>query len=185
MEIYVNNTAMIAKILFSEQELQKKVKELAQKINQDYGTKNTLTILVVLHGALIFGSDLIRNLEMPTALETVRLKSYQGTSNTGSLTLVTPLPQNLEGKHVLVVEDIVDTGQSLSFLKQELEKTQAASVKLCTLLDKPQEVRQSLLQPDYTAFQIGKNFVIGYGLDLDGKFRNLPYIAELIPKKSH
>ena len=115
---------------------------------------------------------------MPTEIETVRIKSYQGTSSSGTVTLVTPLPTSLENKHVLVIEDIVDTGRSIDFLLKELKNTKALSVKICSLLDKP-EAHEFPIQANYIGFTIQKTFVIGYGLDLNGKYRNLPYIANL------
>ena len=116
MQINVDGTLMNVGVLFSEIDIRERTKVIAQQINQDYGTKETLVVLIVLHGALIFGSDLVRNLEMPTEIETIRIKSYEGTSSTGNVTLVTPLPSSLDGKHVLVIEDIVDTGRSIDFL---------------------------------------------------------------------
>lgn len=178
MQINVGGTLMNVGILFSEIDIRERIKIIAQQINQDYGTKDTLVVLIVLHGALIFGADLVRNLEMPTEIETVRLKSYEGTSSTGKVQLVTPLPNHLAGKHVLVVEDIVDTGKSIDFLLKELQKAEATSVKICTLLDKP-EAHEFPIKADYVGFKIAKNFVIGYGLDLDGKYRSLPHIANL------
>ena len=178
MQINVDGTLMNVGVLFSEIDIRERTKVIAQQINQDYGTKETLVVLIVLHGALIFGSDLVRNLEMPTEIETIRIKSYEGTSSTGNVTLVTPLPSSLDGKHVLVIEDIVDTGRSIDFLLKELQKTKTLSVKICSLLDKP-EAHEFPVKANYIGFTIQKNFVIGYGLDLNGKFRNLPYIANL------
>ncbi|WP_186645323.1 hypoxanthine phosphoribosyltransferase [Fluviispira vulneris] len=179
MQIQVNNTLMNVKVLFSESDIRERIKQLSEQINHDYGTENTLVILIVLHGALIFASDLVRNLAMPTEIETVRIKSYEGTTSTGNINLVTPLPKDLEGKHILVIEDIVDTGRSINFLLNELQKSNTKSIKVCSLLDKP-EAHEYPLKADYIGFQIAKNFVIGYGLDLDGKYRNLPYVADLI-----
>lgn len=174
----MSGTVMNVKILFSENDIRERTKKIAQQINNDYGNKETLVILIVLHGALIFAADLVRNLEMPTEIETVRIKSYEGMTSTGEIKFVTPLPKDLAGKHVLVVEDIVDTGRSIDFLKKELQKTHATSIKFCTLLDKP-EAHAFNISTDYVGFNIGKNFVIGYGLDLDGQYRNLPYVADL------
>lgn len=178
MQIHVNGTLMNVGVLFSEQDIKERTKKIAEQINHDYGNKETLVVLIVLHGAILFGADLVRNLEMPTEIETVRIKSYQGTSSSGTVTLVTPLPTSLENKHVLVIEDIVDTGRSIDFLLKELKNTKALSVKICSLLDKP-EAHEFPIQANYIGFTIQKNFVIGYGLDLNGKYRNLPYIANL------
>lgn len=178
MQINVDGTLMNVGVLFSEIDIRDRTKILAHQINHDYGTKETLVVLIVLHGALIFGADLVRNLEMPTEIETIRIKSYEGTTNTGKIKLVTPIPTSLKGKHILIVEDIVDTGRSIDFLLKELQKVEAASIKVCALLDKP-EAHEFPVKADYIGFNILKNFVIGYGLDLNGKFRNLPYIANL------
>lgn len=178
MQINVDGTLMNVSVLFSERDIRERTKIIAQQINRDYGINDTLVILIVLHGALIFGADLVRNLEMPTEIETIRIKSYEGTSSTGKVNLITPLPSTLAGKHVLVVEDIVDTGRSIHFLLKELQKTEAISIKVCSLLDKP-EAHEFPIKADYIGFNILKNFVIGYGLDLNSKYRNLPYIANL------
>ncbi|WP_233231124.1 hypoxanthine phosphoribosyltransferase [Silvanigrella aquatica] len=178
MQINVNNNLMNVGVLFSELDIKERTKIIAQQINKDYGTNETLVVLIVLHGALIFGADLVRNLEMPTEIETIRIKSYEGTASTGKINLVTPLPTSLAGKHVLIVEDIVDTGRSIHFLLNELAKSEAISLKVCSLLDKP-EAHEFPVKADYVGFTISKNFVIGYGLDLNGKYRNLPYIANL------
>ncbi|APJ05151.1 hypoxanthine phosphoribosyltransferase [Silvanigrella aquatica] len=174
----MNNNLMNVGVLFSELDIKERTKIIAQQINKDYGTNETLVVLIVLHGALIFGADLVRNLEMPTEIETIRIKSYEGTASTGKINLVTPLPTSLAGKHVLIVEDIVDTGRSIHFLLNELAKSEAISLKVCSLLDKP-EAHEFPVKADYVGFTISKNFVIGYGLDLNGKYRNLPYIANL------
>ncbi|WGL60258.1 hypoxanthine phosphoribosyltransferase [Pigmentibacter sp. JX0631] len=178
MQIQVDGTLMNVGVLFSELDIKERTKKIAEQINKDYGNKETLVVLIVLHGAILFGADLVRNLEMPTEIETIRIKSYEGTSSTGNVKLVTPLPTSLANKHILVIEDIVDTGRSINFLLNELKHTNALSIKVCSLLDKP-DAHEFPIQADYIGFTIQKNFVIGYGLDLNGKFRNLPYIANL------
>jgi hypoxanthine phosphoribosyltransferase len=178
MQINVDGTLMNVGVLFSEIDIRERIKIISKQINEDFGTQDTLIVLIVLHGALIFGADLIRNLEMPTKIETIRIKSYEGTSSSGKINLATPLPNSLEGKNVLVVEDIVDTGRSINFLLKELQKTNAKLIKICSLLDKP-EAHEFPIKADYVGFKISKNFVIGYGLDFNGKYRNLPYIANL------
>lgn len=178
MQIEVNGKTCEAEVLFSADAIRVRVQQLANEINADYGIENKLVILIVLHGALIFASDLVRNLAMPTEIETVRIKSYEGTESSGNVHLVTPLPPDLAHKHVLVIEDIVDTGRSLHFLLKELKQTGAKSVKVCSLLNKP-DAHQFDIDADYIGFDIGKNFVVGYGLDLDGQYRNLPFIADI------
>lgn len=179
MKIDVNGTMMNVRTLFSAEQIQKRTQELAQQINQEYGLDQTLVILVALNGAFVFAADLVRELKMTTQIEFIRIKSYEGTQSSGSIQLLTPIPKNLVGKHVLIIEDIVDTGRSFHFLLNLLSQTDAASLKMCTLLNKPEAREFPDLKPDYVGFDIGKNFVIGYGLDLDGVYRNLPYIADL------
>jgi hypoxanthine phosphoribosyltransferase len=178
MQIDINGQTMNVSVLFSENAIRDRIKELAHQINHDYGKQETLIILIVLHGALIFGADLVRNLEMPTEIETVRLKSYEGMQSTGKIQLVSQLPKSLENNHVLIIEDIIDTGRSINFLLNELKNFNPKSVKVCSLLNKP-EAHEFSIKADYSGFDIQKHFVIGYGLDLDGKYRNLPYIANL------
>lgn len=179
MQIDVNGTQMNVRVLFSAEDILKRTKELAQQINQDYGLDDTLVILVALNGAFVFAADLVRELKMTTQIEFIRIKSYEGTESSGTIQLLTPLPKNLAGKNVLIVEDIVDTGRSFHFLLKLLNQTNAASIKMCTLLNKPEAREFNDLKTDYVGFDIAKNFVIGYGLDLDGVYRNLPYIADL------
>ena len=171
---------MNVKTLFSEQQIKERIKVIADKINTDYGTQEPLVVLIVLNGAFIFAADLVRGLNMPTEIETIRLKSYEGTNSTGVVKLLTPLSGGVENKHVLIIEDIVETGKTLEFLMENLKEKKVKSIRICTLLNKPDshEVKMDI---DYIGFDIGKNFVIGYGLDLDGQYRNIPFIAELLP----
>lgn len=166
-------------VLFTEEQIKKRVGELAQKINQDYGEKDTVVILLVLHGALLFAADLVRGLAMPTEIESVRLRSYHGTESTGKIELIGSLPKDFSGQHVLIVEDIVDSGRSIDFLLKQLKPLNAKTIKTACLLDKP-DAHLFQVAPEYVGYSIGRNFVIGYGLDLDGKYRNLPYVAELV-----
>jgi hypoxanthine phosphoribosyltransferase len=181
MEIEVSGKPMVAKVLLSEDSIQKRTAELAKRINEDYPGDEPVVVLVVLHGALLFAADLVRGLTVPTLIESTRLRSYSGTTSTGTIELVTPVPKAVEGNHVLVVEDIVDSGHSLGFLLPKLRDANPKSIRVAALLDKP-EAHEHDVQVDYVGFSIGRNFVIGYGLDLDGRFRNLPYIAELVAK---
>ncbi len=178
MQIEFNKKIMDVSTLFSEQQIKEKTKIIAQKINRDFSSQEPLVVLIVLNGAFIFAADLVRYLEMPTEIETVRLKSYEGLNSTGCVKLLTPLSPHLAGKNILIIEDIVETGHTIHFLLEELKTNKVKSVKVCVLLNKS-EAHIKAAQLDYVCFDIGKNFVIGYGLDLDGKYRNLPYIAEL------
>jgi hypoxanthine phosphoribosyltransferase len=176
--ILVGDRNLVVKPLFTETRIKARVGELAAEISSAHGSREGLVILVVLHGALLFAADLVRGLTMPTEIETVRLRSYHGTTSSGTVELVGQLP-DLKDKHVLIVEDIVDTGRSIAALKSLLSDAGVRSLKVATLLDKP-EAHGTETAPDYVGFSIGRNFVIGYGLDLDGRYRNLPYVAELV-----
>lgn len=181
MKIELDGRVFDVKKLFDEKQIHERVVSLAAEINKDYGSEEPLVILMVLHGALLFTADLVRGLTMPTEIESVRLKSYHGTASTGKVSLVGALPSNLEGRNVLIVEDIVDSGRSIEFLMAQLKACNPKSVRTACLLDKP-EAHICQVSPEYIGFNIGKNFVIGYGLDLDGRYRNLPYVAELTPR---
>ena len=167
------------RVLFSQESIQGRVAELACEIEQRLPPGLDIVVLVVLDGAMIFAADLIRQMKRSILVETVKLKSYSGMSSTGNISLVQPVSPSLRGKHVLVVEDIVDTGKSLKRLCEELEKVGAASVHVACLLAKP-ECHIEKVQVDFIGYSVGKNFVIGYGLDADGRYRNLPYIAEVL-----
>jgi hypoxanthine phosphoribosyltransferase len=179
MIVKVGNRDMTAKVLLSEDQIRVRTAELAEEINKAHPKGEPLVILIVLHGAILFAADLVRKLKMPTHIETTRLKSYVGTKSTGEISLVTPVPSSVAGKHVLVVEDIIDSGRSLHFLLPKVKEAGAKSVRIATLLDKP-DAHETETKADYVGFSIGRNFVIGYGLDLDGEYRNLPYSAELV-----
>jgi hypoxanthine phosphoribosyltransferase len=178
MLVKVGNRDMTANVLLSEEQIRDRTAELAAQINANHPKGEPLVILIVLHGAILFAADLVRKLSMPTQIETTRLKSYVGTVSSGEITLAIPVPAAVAGKHVLIVEDIIDSGRSLSFLVPKVHEAGAKSIRIAALLDKP-EAHETETTADYVGFSIGKNFVIGYGLDLDGEYRNLPYIAEL------
>lgn len=180
MKIQVGGQTRDVRVLFSEQQIQQRINELAHTINsKPPADGSALVVLVVLHGALLFAADLVRRITMPTEIESVRIKSYQGTQSTGKIELLSQLPERLKGRHVLIVEDIIDSGRSISFLRNELNKLGVASLQIAALLDKP-DAHEEHIQADFIGFKIGRNFVIGYGLDLDGHYRNLPYVAEVV-----
>lgn len=180
MKVLVNGQQCDVRVLFSEQQIHQRISELAESINQHRPTDGSaLVVLVVLHGALLFAADLVRRINLPTEIESVRIKSYHGTKSTGKIELLSSLPERLKDRHVLIVEDIIDSGRSIDFLRNELKKIGVASLRVAALLDKP-DAHDESIQADYIGFKIGRNFVIGYGLDLDGHFRNLPYVAEVL-----
>jgi len=161
--------------LKSAEEIASRVRDLAREINRDLGGQE-LVVVGVLRGAVIFMSDLVRHLQMPLTCDFIRVSSYgEGQESSGRVQLEVDLTQPVAGKHVLVVEDIVDTGLTMQYLRQNLAARHPASVRVCTMLHKP-EVSAGV-QLDYVGFAIPNRFVVGYGLDLAEQYRNLPYIA--------
>ena len=171
----------IREVLLTKEEIEEVVKELGKKITEDYKGKN-LFFITVLKGAVVFLGDLMRAIEMPCEIEFMVLSSYgSGTTSTGSVKIVKDIDLPLEGKDVLIVEDILDTGFTLSFLYKLLEERKPNSIEICTLLDKPDR-RKVEINAKYTGRKIPDEFVVGYGLDYDEKYRNLPFIGVLKPE---
>lgn len=165
--------------LYTAAEIQARVAELGRQITRDYeGAQGEVMVVCVLKGALMFTADLIRYLPGTITCDFLRLSSYEGTESTGSVRFDFDVTQPIAGKHVLIVEDIVDTGLTMSFLLKALEVRKPASLKLCTLLHKPARTK-SPVRLDYVGFTIPDRFVIGYGLDLEGRYRNLDHIRAL------
>lgn len=170
----------VKEILFSEEQLKRRVAELADQINRDYEGQE-LMLISVLRGSFIFMADLVRALTIPCTVDFMAVSSYgSGTVSSGQVQITKDLSEDITGKHVLVVEDILDSGNTLSYLLELLKARQPASIRLCTLLDKP-ERRVKPVQVNYTGFAIPDAFVVGYGLDYDEYYRNLPYIGILKP----
>ncbi len=168
----------IKKILISEEELENKVKALGAKITADYKNKDLL-LVCVLKGAVIFVSDLMRTIDLPLDIDFMAISSYgSNTKSSGVVRILKDLNASIEGRHVLIVEDIIDSGLTLSYLVDNLKSRGPASVEICTILDKPDR-RVADLEIKYTGFQVPDEFVVGYGLDYAEKYRNLPYIAVL------
>lgn len=168
----------IREILITEDALQSKVVELGAKITEDYRGKDVL-LVCVLKGAVIFVSDLMRKIDAPLDIDFMAVSSYgSNTQSSGVVRILKDLNSSIEGRNVLIVEDIIDSGLTLSYLVENLKSRKPASVEICTILDKP-ERRTIDLKIKYTGFQIPDEFVVGYGLDYAEKYRNLPYIAVL------
>ncbi len=168
----------IKEILIEENELQLKVAELGAKITKDYKDKNLL-LICVLKGAAIFVSDLMREIQLPLDIDFMAISSYgSNTKSSGVVRILKDLNTGIEGKDVIIVEDIIDSGLTLSYLVENLRSRGPASVEICTILDKPNR-RNNNLEIKYKGFQVPDEFVVGYGLDYDEKYRNLPYIAIL------
>lgn len=170
----------IESILLSEQQLQSKVAELAQRITEDYRDKDPLFI-GVLKGSFVFMADLIRHVSIPCEMDFMSLSSYGNKSETtGAVRIVQDLNRDIEGRHIIIIEDILDSGLTLNYLVGYLSGRNPASIRLCALLDKPSR-RRAPIQADYVGFEIPDTFVVGYGLDFAERYRNLPYIGILKP----
>lgn len=164
------------KVLISEEELKKRIKELGETITKDYEGKE-IHLICVLKGAVMFMVDLSKEIHIPLTMDFMAVSSYGNeTSSSGVVKIVKDLDENIEGKDVLIVEDIIDSGRTLSYLVQILKDRSPNSIKICTLLDKP-ERRMAKVNVDYVGFSVPDYFVLGYGLDYMQKYRNLPYIA--------
>ena len=172
----------IKTVLVSEEQLKAKVAELGAQISRDYAGKN-LVLVSILKGSVVFMADLMRAVSIPCNIDFMVVSSYGGSNTTtsGLVKIIKDLDGNLSGKDVLIVEDILDTGVTLSNLVPMLKMRNPNSVKICTILDKPSR-RKAAIQPDYEGFQVPDEFVVGYGLDYDEKYRNLPYIGVLKPE---
>ena len=170
----------VERVLFSEEQLKARVAEIAAQIDNDYAGKAPL-LVSVLRGSFVFMADLVRNIHLPCTVDFMAVSSYgAGTSSSGQVKIIKDLSEHIEGKDVIVVEDILDSGNTLSYLLQLLQARKPASVRLCTLLDKPSR-RVKDVAVDYSGFSIPDYFVVGYGLDYAEKYRNLPYIGVLKP----
>ncbi len=168
----------IAKILISESEIQDRVRELGACISKDYSGKDLL-LICVLKGGVLFLSDLLRAITIPVSIDFMATSSYgAGTESSGVVRILKDLDVPIEGRDVLVVEDIIDTGHTLDYLLRILDERRPASLRICTLLNKA-ERREVEIQVDYIGFEIPNEFVVGYGLDYGERYRNLPYVGVL------
>ena len=171
----------IKKVLLSEEELHTRVAELGAQLSRDYEGKNLLMVSV-LKGSVVFMADLMRAISQPAEIDFMVVSSYgSGVKSSGVVKIVKDLDINLEGKDILIVEDILDSGMTLDYIKGMLLDRNPASIRICTLLDKPAR-RKADLQADYVGFTVPDEFVVGYGLDYDERYRNLPYIGVLKPE---
>ena len=171
----------IAEILISEEEIKKKVEEIAAQINVDYRDKNPV-LVSILKGSVVFLSDLLKNIDIKCSIDFIAVFSYSGdTESSGVVKLIMDLRESIEGRHVLLIEDIIDTGLTMAYLRDNLLTRKPKSFKICTLLSKPSN-RQIHIDSCYTGFEILNKFVVGYGLDYRERYRNLPFIATLKPE---
>ena len=172
----------IKQILITEEEIQNKIRELGEILTAEYEGKNPV-VVGVLKGVVVFYADMIRQMKVPCQLDFMWISSYSGTNSTGTMRVKQDLSADIKGRHVLILEDIFDTGNSLDYTYKYLLSKEPASLKICTLLDKPERRKPGItLQADYTGFTIPNEFVVGYGLDYNEKYRNLPYIGILKPE---
>lgn len=168
-------------ILFSEEQLKARVREIAGQIDRDFAGKEPM-LISVLRGSFIFMADLMRSITLPCTVDFMAVSSYgAGTTSSGQVKITKDLSESIEGRDIIVVEDILDSGNTLSYLLQLLQARSPASVRLCTLLDKPSR-RTKEVELHYSGFTIPDYFVVGYGLDYAEKYRNLPYIGVLKPE---
>ena len=171
----------IRDILFSQEQLAQRVSEIGKQISADYKGENLLMVSV-LKGSVVFMADLMRAIDIPCAIDFMCVSSYgSGTKTSGVVNIIKDLSvKDVDNYHLLIVEDILDSGKTLYYLKQVLQARMPKSIRLCTLLDKP-ERREADVKADYIGFSVPDEFVVGYGLDYDEKYRNLPYIGVLKP----
>ena len=170
----------IERFLLTEEEIREKVSVIVKQISVDFAGKDPIFV-GVLKGCFIFMADLMRQVSIPCSMDFMAVSSYSGTSSTGAVKINKDLSQDILGRHLILVEDILDSGVTLNYLKQYLTVRQPASIQIATLLDKPAR-RKADIQPDYCCFQVPDAFVVGYGLDYEERYRNLPYIGILKPE---
>ncbi|MBR2781441.1 MAG: hypoxanthine phosphoribosyltransferase [Eubacteriaceae bacterium] len=170
----------IKKILIDENTLKERIRELGRILAEEYRDRNPI-VLCVLKGAFIFMADLVKEMDCPLQIDFMAVSSYNGTHTSGEVKIVKDLDASLEGRDILIVEDILDTGLTLSFLKKSFEHRGARSIRICTLLLKDRADSEScnFVTADYVGFTVPDEFVVGYGLDYNERYRNLPYIGVL------
>lgn len=172
----------IQKILITEEQIQRRIAEMGQELTREYADKFPV-IVGVLKGVVVFFADMVRQIKVPCQMDFLWISSYQGTDSTGQMVVKRDVGVDVKGRHVLILEDIYDTGNSLDFTVQHLLEKQPASLKICTLLDKPERRKPGItLKPDYVGFTVPNEFVVGYGLDYNEEYRNLPYVGILKPE---
>lgn len=168
------------KVMYTQDQIQARIQEIAKEIDKDYKGKEVV-IISVLKGAIFFTVDLVKKMKTPITLEVIQVSSYQGTQSTGNIIVKKDLDGDISGKDVLIVEDIIDTGYTLKYLKEYLQTLNPKSLKIAVLADK-KEKRKTDIDVDYVCFEIENKFVVGYGFDVDEKGRNIPYIGYIDEK---
>lgn len=172
----------IKEILLTQEQIQSKVKELAQLLSEEYAGKDPVFV-GVLKGVVMFFADVVRNVQIPCQIDFMWISSYGSGTTSGTMNVKKDVSTDLKGRHVVILEDIFDSGNSLDFTYRHLLTKEPASLKICTLLDKPERRNPAVtLKPDYVGYVIPNEFVVGYGLDYDEHYRNLPYVGVLKPE---
>ena len=172
----------IQQILLTEAQIQEKIDQLGQILTEEYAGKDPV-VVGVLKGVVVFYADMVRKINTPCQMDFMWISSYAGTDSTGNMIVRKDVSADIKNRHVLILEDIFDTGNSLDFVVKHLLSKEPASLKICTLLDKPERRNPAVtLQADYVGFTIPNAFVVGYGLDYNEHYRNLPYIGVLKPE---
>ena len=170
----------IQEVLISEEEIERHVAEIGRQISRDYADKNPIFV-GVLKGCFIFMADLMRHVTVNCTMDFMSVSSYRGTTSTGAVKINKDLNEDIEGRHLILVEDILDSGITLNYLKNYLSVRRPASIRVATLMDKPAR-RKADIYADYSCFEVPDAFVVGYGLDYNENYRNLPYIGILKPE---
>ena len=172
----------IERVLLGEQQIKDRIAELGKELSEEYAGKNPI-VVGVLKGVVVFYADMIRQITVPCQMDFMWISSYSGTESTGKMRVCQELSSDIKGRHVLILEDIFDTGNSLDFTYKYLLTKEPASVKICTLLDKPERRNPAVtLKADYVGFTVPNEFVVGYGLDFNEYYRNLPFVGVLKPE---
>jgi len=170
----------IERVFFSEEDIRAQVKRIGEEISADFAGKNPLFV-GVLKGCFVFMADLMRYISIPCSLDFMAVSSYKGTSSTGAVAINKDLSQDIEGRHLIIVEDILDSGMTLNYRSNYLSNRKPASITIATLMDKPSR-RKAPVFARYSCFEVPDAFVVGYGLDYNEQYRNLPYIGVLKPE---
>ena len=175
-------TKDIQKILLTEEQIRTRIQELGEELSREYAGKDPIFV-GVLKGVVVFYADMVRQITVPCQFDFMWISSYEGTESTGKMNVKRDISADIKGRHVVILEDIFDTGNSLNFTYNHLLSKEPASLKICTLLDKPEGRNPNVtVKADYTGFYIPNEFVVGYGLDYNERYRNLPYVGVLKPE---
>ena len=170
----------IAEVIIKEDELKERIKEMGEEITRSYSPDDDIIMVGILRGAILFMSDLARNIKLPVTFDFMDVSSYgDSTTSSGVVRIIKDLEENVENKHVLIAEDIMDTGRTLKHVVELLKTRNPASIKIATLLDKPERRVEKEIKANFNGFEVPDKFVVGYGLDYAEKYRNLPYIGVL------